>query len=227
MRFGMLGSLEVVVGDDLVELGSPKQRAVLALLLITRTRVVSLDRLIDELWAGEPPPRATASLQAYLSNLRRVLEPARRVRTPASVIVTAPPGYVLRTSRAEVDVDIVERDASTGRALLAQKRPAEARERLDAALHLWRGPALADFTYEPFAQVEIARLDELRLRVFEDRLTADLASGAHADAIPELEALVCQHPLREQFRALLMLALYRSGRQADALRAFQAARDAL
>jgi DNA-binding SARP family transcriptional activator len=229
VRFGILGPLEVEVAGRVVDLGPPKQRAVLALLLIERERVVSLDRLIDQLWDGEPPPRATASLQAYLSNLRRVLEPDRLPRSVASVLVTSPPGYVLRVPASDVDAAVFEDLAGEGARLLAGGRADEARRRLDEALALWRGPALADFAFDAFAEREIVRLEELRVSAVEDRLAAELdGDGASsAGAISRLEVLVREHPLRERPWGLLMLALYRSGRQAEALRAYQSARRAL
>ncbi|MEY2422182.1 MAG: hypothetical protein QOI95_2249 [Acidimicrobiaceae bacterium] len=227
VRYGILGPLEVDDGRRLVDLGSPKQRAVLALLLINRNRVVSLDRLIDQLWNGEPPQRAIASLQAYLSNLRRLLEPTRLPRAAATTIVTSPPGYVLRADAEQVDAARFEELVRRGRQMLGENRPRECLELLTSALDLWRGPALADFAYEPFARSEIVRLEELHLAAMEDRFAATLDLGGEVDVVPELEVVVREHPFRERFWAQLMLALYRSGRQSDALRAFQRARDVL
>ena len=195
MQFRVLGPLEVVDGQRRVELGRPKQRAVLAVLLVHANQVVPLDRLIEELWGEEQPAQASASLQAYVSHLRRALEPGRPVRTPPRVLVTQPPGY----------------------------RLVVAPEDFDAA----RFVALADVADEPFAQSERQRLEELRLAAVEDRLAADLALGGHAAAAAELAELVGVHPFRERLHGLLMLALYRAGRQAEALRTFQAARHTL
>jgi DNA-binding SARP family transcriptional activator len=219
--------LEVLDGHRRVELGRPKQRALLAVLLVHANQVVALDRLIEELWGQESPPQATASLQAYVSNLRRVLEPDRPARTPPRVLVTQPPGYRLVVAPGDLDAARFVALAEQGHRLLGAERPGPAARALREALGLWRGPALADVADEPFAQPERQRLEELRLVVREDRLTADLALGGHATAAAELEELVGRFPFRERLHGLLMLALYRSGRQAEALQAFQAARRTL
>lgn len=227
MEFRILGPVEVVQGSTVLDLGAPKQRAVLAALLIDANRVVSLDRLIDELWGEEAPPAATSSLQAYISNLRRVLEPHRPPRRPPQVLMTRPPGYLLRVAADDLDAARFEAGVAEGRRLLDEGQPAAALRRLDEALRLWRGPALAEFAYERFARVEANRLEELRIVAVEDRLQAAVDLGQHAAAAAELERLAAAHPLRERLWALLMVALYRSRRQADALRAYQAARSVL
>jgi DNA-binding SARP family transcriptional activator len=224
MQYRILGPLEVADGPRLLDLGGPKQRAVLAALLVEANQVVSLDRLIDELWEDEPPPRATASLQAYISNLRRELEPDRVPRSPARVLVTRPPGYVLRVDPDDIDASRFQALHTRGRGLLEGGKPEPALTALSDALSLWRGPALADLAAEPFAQVEATRLEELRLTAVESRLEAELACGRHAAVVPELESLVHTYRYRERLWELLMLALYRCGRQADALRGFQDAR---
>ena len=224
MQYRILGPLEVADGPRLLDLGGPKQRAVLAALLVEANRVVSLDRLIDELWEDEPPPRATASLQAYISNLRRELEPDRAPRSPARVLVTQPPGYLLRVDPDDIDAGRFEALVARGRELLEAEAPQAALTALSNALTLWRGPALAELASESFAQVEATRLEELRLLAVESRLEAELALGRHAAVVPELEALVHSHRYRERLWELLLLALYRCGRQADALHAFQDAR---
>src|SRR5919198_1179871 len=224
MQYRILGPLEVADGPRLLDLGGPKQRAVLAALLVEANRVVSLDRLIDELWEDEPPPRATASLQAYISNLRRELEPDRAPRSPARVLVTQPPGYLLRVDPDDIDASRFEALVARGRGLLEAEDPQAALTALSNALRLWRGPALAELASEPFAQVEATRLEGLRLLAVESRLEAELALGRHAAVAPELEALVGTHRYRERLWGLLLLALYRCGRQADALHAFQDAR---
>jgi DNA-binding SARP family transcriptional activator/predicted ATPase len=224
MQYRILGPLEVADGPRLLDLGGPKQRAVLAALLVEANQVVSLDRLIDELWEDEPPPRATASLQAYISNLRRELEPDRAPRSPARVLVTRPPGYVLRVNPDDIDANRFETLVAGGRGLLEEGKLEAALTALSDALRLWRGPALADLAAEPFAQVEATRLEELRLTALESRLEAELALGRHAAVVPELESLVRSYRYHERLWGLLMLALYRSGRQADALHAFQDAR---
>lgn len=226
IQFRVLGPFEVLLDGKPVDLGPRKQRAVLAALTIEANRVVSLDRLIDELWGEEPPAQAIGTLQAYVSNLRRVLEPNRTPREPPKVLVTQSPGYVLRVPKGSLDSARFEALAAEGRGLLTED-PAAARLLLDEALSLWRGSALADFAFESFAQAEAARLDELRLVTREDRFQADLDLGAHDSAVPQLEAAVSANPLRERLTGMLMLALYRAGRQADALGAYQAARNTL
>jgi DNA-binding SARP family transcriptional activator len=216
VEFRILGPLEVLVdGEPLPPLG-PKQRALLAMLLLHVNEVVSSDRLIDELWPDEPES-AAAALQASVSRLRKALGEG------GSKLATVVPGYVLRLEPEELDLRLFERLVEDARSA----EPTAAAESLREALALWRGPALADFTYDSFAQTTIARLEELRLLAVERRIEADFELGRHAELVPELEALVADHPLREGFRGQLMLALYRSGRQAEALDAFQSARRAL
>ena len=227
VEFRILGPLEVLDGQRRVELGRPKQRALLAVLLVHANQVVALDRLIEELWGEQPPAQATASLQAYISNLRRALEPGRPARTPPRVLVTQPPGYRLVVAPSELDAARFVALAEQGHRLLEGERPGPAAQALREALGLWRGPALADLADEPFAQAERQRLEELRLVALEDRLAAELALGRHAAAAAELQELVDRHPFRERLWGLLMLALYRSGRQAEALGAFQSARRVL
>jgi len=216
MEFRVLGSLEVVDHDGPVALGATKQRALLAVLLLHRGEPVSTDRLIDEIWGEQPPASANKLVQGYVSNLRKVLGDGR--------LVTQGRGYVLRIEPGQTDVDRFEALAARGRRALEAGDALTASAVLREALALWRGPPLSDFAYEPFAQPEIARLEEARLAALEDRIDADLASGEHARLVGELEALVREHPLRERLRGQLMLALYRSGRQADALDAYRDAR---
>jgi DNA-binding SARP family transcriptional activator len=212
MEFRLLGPLEVVDGERQLALGGVKPRSLLALLLLHANEVVSTDRLIDELWGDEPPATAVKSVQVHVSRLRKELGEDR--------LLTRAPGYVLRVSPSELDLATFEQ-------LLAEAHGADPESQastLREALALWRGPALADLAYEQFAQTEIARLEEMRLAVIEERIDADLARGAHATLVGELEALTAQHPLRERLRWQLMLALYRSARQADALDVYSAAR---
>ena len=227
MQFRVLGPLEVVDGQRRVELGRPKQRALLAVLLVHANQVVPLDRLIEELWGEEQPAQAGASLQAYVSHLRRALEPGRPARTPPRVLVTQPPGYRLVVAPGDLDAARFVALAEQGHRLLEGGQPGPAAQVLREALGLWRGPALADVADEAFAQAERQRLEEHRLAALEDRLAAELAVGGHAAAAAELAELVGLHPFRERLHGLLMLALYRAGRQAEALRAFQAARHTL
>ena len=228
MEFGILGPLEVSDEGRRVEIGGHKQRALLASLLLHANEVVSLDRLIDELWGETPPPTAAKTLQAQVSRLRRSLngdeDPAAHMRGP---LQTRGHGYVLTVEPGQVDADRFQGMLEEARRARAEGKPEEAAEELRRALALWRGPALADFTYESFAQTEIARLDELQLTALEERIEADLALGRHAELIGELEALVARHPLRERLRGQLMLALYRSDRQAEALHVYQEFRLAL
>jgi DNA-binding SARP family transcriptional activator/ABC-type branched-subunit amino acid transport system substrate-binding protein/streptogramin lyase len=228
MEFRILGPLEVSDEGRQVEIGGHKQRALLASLLLHANEVVSLDRLIDELWGETPPPTAAKTLQAQVSRLRRSLngdeDPAAHMRGP---LETRGHGYVLKVEPGQVDADRFQGLLEEARRARAEGKPEEAAEELRRALALWRGPALADFAYESFAQAEIARLDELQLTALEERIDADLALGRHAELAAELEALVTRNPLRERLRGQLMLALYRSDRQAEALHAYQEFRLAL
>jgi DNA-binding SARP family transcriptional activator len=220
VEFGVLGPLEVRTEDGReVAIGAAKRRAVLAALLLRRNELVPLERLIDQLWGEHPPATEAQAVINHVSQLRKALGP--------DAVVTRPLGYLLRVEKGALDLDRFEELLERGRALLAGGAAAEAAAALREALGLWRGPPFADFSYEPFAQNEIGRLTDLRLVALERRLEADLALGRHAETVPELEALVREHPLRETLCGLLMLALYRSGRQADALAAYQASRAAL
>jgi YVTN family beta-propeller protein len=219
LDFRILGPFEVLDGDRPVALGGPKQRALLVVLLLRRGEVVSRDRLIDELWGERPPASAAKTVQVYISNLRKALGDG--------VLLTRGQGYVLQLAPGQIDVDRVAASVSEGRAALEDGDPQRASDRLREALAQWPSAPLADFAYEPFAQAEIARLDEERLAALEDRIDADLAVGRHAALIGELEMLAGEHPLRERLQALLMLALYRSGRQTEALARYQQARSRL
>jgi len=199
MQYRVLGSLEVRDGEEPVAFGSAKQRALLALLLLNANRVVSRDRLIDELWGGLPPETAVQSLQVYVSRLRKLL--------PPGTLLTRPPGYVFEVEPEDVDVQRFERLLTAGREALAAGDAERASHALRDALELWRGPALAEFAFESFAQSEIGRLEDLHLSALEERIEADLALGRHADLIGELEALIADNPHRERLRGELMLAL--------------------
>jgi YVTN family beta-propeller protein len=226
MNFRILGPLEVTNRGREAVLGGGKQRALLAILLLHPNEVVSSDRLIQELWSVDAPPTAAKSLQVHVSRLRRSLGDASPNGTD-SVVVTSSGGYLIRVEPGELDRERFERLVEDGRKALAEDSFERAVERLDEALALWRGPPLADFTYESFAQSEIARLEELRLEATEERIEARLALGHHNQVIAELEALVDRHPFRERPRAQLMVALYRAGRQTEALQAYQNARRTL
>jgi DNA-binding SARP family transcriptional activator len=222
MQFGILGPLEVSDEGRRVEIGGHKQRALLASLLLHANEVVSLDRLIDELWGETPPPTAAKTLQAQVSRLRRSLngdeDPAVHMLGP---LETRGHGYLLKVEPGQVDANRFQGILEEARRARAEGKPEEAAEELRRALALWRGPALAEFAYESFAQTEIARLDELQLTALEERIEADLTLGRHTELIGEVEALVARHPLRERLRGQLMLALYRSDRHAEALHVYQ------
>jgi YVTN family beta-propeller protein len=220
--FRLLGPLEVSDGTDPIRLAEGRQRSVLVLLLLHRNEAVASERLIDALWGEAPPARAAKMLQNHVGQVRRALRDrdGRRLQTRGHA-------YALQVREGELDVDRFEELVRAGGEALARGRPANAAARLREALALWRGPPLADVAYEAFAQGEIARLEELHSVALEQRIDADLALGRHADLVGELEALVRRQPLRERLRGQLMVALYRCGRQADALAAYQQARRTL
>jgi len=212
LDFRILGPVEVWKDGGPVPLGSSKQRAALALLILEAGRVVSTDRLVDALWGERPPKTAATSLQNFVSRLRKTLGP--------ETLVTKPSGYQLGIRPEQIDAERFRGlcdDAKTGE---AEVRSAK----LTEALAMWRGPPLADFSFASFAQAEIGRLEALRLSALEERIAADLDLGRHAELVGELEPLIADNPLRERLRGQLMLALYRSGRQAEALQAYLDAR---
>ena len=211
-----MGTLEVLLDGRALGLGRPKQRALLAVLLLDANQAVSVDRLIEELWGDEPPKSARHGLEVYVSGLRKVIG-ADRIRT-------ADPGYLLRVEPGELDFTRFEHLLHKGRRTLEAGRAGAARETLSDALALWRGPPLAGVPAGLHIEAATARLEDLRLAALEARLDADLALGRHDELVPELERLVAEHPLRESVWGRLMLALYRCGRQADALAAYQSAR---
>ena len=212
----LLGPVEVLRGAERVDVGGPKESALLALLALHAGDEVSTERIVDTLWGERPPRTAAKSLHVRAARLRKALG--------EGVLVTPGRAYVLAIDAAAVDARRFEQSISEGRGLLERGDHLRAAERLRAALALWRGPALANLAYEPFAQPELRRLEALRIAAVEDRVDADLALGRHAELVPKLEGLVREHPLRERLRAQLMLALYRSGRQADALELYRQTR---
>jgi DNA-binding SARP family transcriptional activator len=205
MEYRVLGPIEALDGERRLPLGGPKQRAVLAVLLLGANRVVPRADLVDAVWPQGPPPTAATALQVYVSRLRKTL--------PAGALETRPAGYLLHVERGELDVDRFERLAS-------EARPRE-------ALALWHGPPVEGIELGGSARAEVQRLAELHTAVLEERIDADLALGRHAELVGELEGLVARHPLRERLRGQLMLALYRAGRQAEALEQYRAARSVL
>lgn len=219
----MLGPLEVTAGGRALELAGSRARAVLAVLLVHANQVVSSDRLIEELWPGHPAGKAADSLQVRISELRKALRSAGE----AERLATRSPGYLLQVTPGELDARQFEKLAAAGNAALAASDAATAAQRLDQALDLWRGPALAGLEAVPSVRAEAGRLEEERLAALESRAEAMLACGRHRDLIAELETLTAAHPLRERFWSQRMLALYRAGRQADALRAYRELRDIL
>jgi YVTN family beta-propeller protein len=222
MDFRILGPLEVLEEGRVLDVGGGKQRAVLALLLLHPNEIVSSDRLIQELWPNEPPPSASKIIQVHVSRLRKALDGVGE-----GILLTRGHGYLLRVQPGQLDRDRFHGLIEEGRAALAIDDPDRAAETLRAALMLWRGAPLADFAYDSFAQEEIARLEELHLAALEERIEADLAAGRHDDVVQELKQLVSQHPLRERLRGQLMLALYRAGRQAEALEVYRDTRRTL
>jgi YVTN family beta-propeller protein len=219
VEFRILGPLEVAAHGRPVSVGAPKVRALLVVLLLRRGEVVTTDRLIDALWGERALDTAVKTVQVYVSNLRKALGDG--------VLVTRGGGYVLETEPGQVDADRFEALAADGRRALESGDGRRAGALLRQALALWRGPPLAEFAYEQFAQTEIARLEEARLEALEDRIDADLAAGERAGLVGELEALAAEHPLRERLHGQLTLALYRSGRQADALEHYRNARQSM
>jgi len=221
VEYGILGSVEAYDHGLAVDLGGMRERALLARLLLSANRPVAADRLADDLWSGAPPPHCMPTLRVYISRLRRALGPA------ASALVTQAPGYRLNLTDGQLDADRFAALVTAADTDLAAGRPAAAADLLRQALALWRGPALSDVAEIPFAIADASRLEEARLAALESRIEADLACARHASLVAELDELVSTHPLRERFWGQRILALYRSGRQADALHAYQEIRDRL
>jgi DNA-binding SARP family transcriptional activator len=215
----ILGPLEARAEGRSLPLGGPRQRALMAALLLRAHETISVDRLIDDLWGESPPATAEHSIQVLVSRLRRALGD-----DGPRLLVTRPPGYAIEPAADELDLTRFEFLVAEGRQQLAAGQAERARTVLREALGLWRGKALADLQDEPFAQLAVPRLDELRLAAIEERIEADMACGRHSEVVGELEELVAADPLRERLRGQLMLALYRCGRQAEALETYQRGR---
>ena len=210
MDFRLLGPFEVVDDGLVLSLGGRRQRAVLALLTIHAREVLSVDRIVEEIWAGSPPSSATQTLHAYVSRLRGALRDSSTATQ--EVLVSRAPGYLLDVDESQVDSLRFENLLEKGTKHLAAGKPARAHEAVSQALSTWRGMALADFAYEPFAARESQRLMERRVEAVELRIDADLSLGRSGEVVAELDRLVEEHPLRERFWAQLMVALYRCGR---------------
>jgi DNA-binding SARP family transcriptional activator len=213
----VLGPLEVLREGELVAVTASKERALLALLIANHGRTLPVGQLAEDLWEGSPPESASAALRVHISRLRRTLA-ASGIE---GILVTRPPGYLLDVPPESVDITRFQRLVESARTARAEDRPADAVAALREALALWRGPALAEVAASTFSTAEAIRLEQSRLTALEDCLAAELDCGRHREVTAELEGLVHEHVLRERFWELLMLALYRSGRQPDALRAFQ------
>ena len=226
MEFRLLGTIEAWDRGEQLAVGGGKQRALLALLLINAGRAVPVDQVLDELWRGRPPPTAKNALWVYVANLRGTLEPGRARGARGELLVTGPSSYALYIDGEAIDSTRFERLSSAGQQAL-RSDPAAALGVLRDALQLWRGPALAELGMFEFAQSEQMRLDELKAAAIEARLEAELMLGRHAEVVGELKALAGRHPLRERLHGLLMTALYRSDRQAEALAAYESARTIL
>ncbi|MFD5453191.1 AfsR/SARP family transcriptional regulator [Streptomyces sp. NPDC003470] len=222
VEFRVLGPVEAAVGGRWVDLGAPKQRAALVLLVSQVGQPVSVDALVEALWDGRPPQSAITSLHAYIANLRRALEPHRAPRTPATVLCTRGRGYLLNSRAVEVDAHRFWENATSGWQALDRGDPQRALYAFEAGLALWRGEAYAEVAATPQVAPEAVRLEELRLSVVEGRCATLIAVGNHEMAVPELVAFTQAHPLREYGCELLSLALYRAGRQADALSVLRA-----
>ena len=216
----LLGPIEVLSGGEPVDLPDGRARSLLVVLALQVGRVVTTERLIDELWGEQPPATARTVVQGFVSRLRRVLQPDRAKGSTGSIVETVGAGYRLARAPETVDVNRFRQLLDDARSLTGEKRVST----LESALGIWRGPALADVEYEPFAQRAITALDELRISANEDLVDAKLHLGRHAELIPQLEELVVANPYRERLRCQLMLAMYRAGRQADALEAYERAR---
>jgi DNA-binding SARP family transcriptional activator len=225
LEFRVLGPVEVVLGGVASRIGSPIQRTLLALLLMHPNQVVSTDRIVEVLW-HDNPPGARRKLWFHVSKLRGILQPGAAEETASAILVTRPTGYVLRIEPDRLDAGRFERLTRSARSTLGDQ-PARTAELLRQALGLWRGEPFEDVLHEDPVSAEARRLQELRLAALEDRLEADLALGRAGELIPELQELIAEHPFRENLRAKVMLALYRAGRQADALAAYRQARRTL
>jgi DNA-binding SARP family transcriptional activator len=224
VEFGILGPLQVVAGERPVVFGAAKLRATLSVLLVHANQFASLDRLVDELWEDQPPSSAAKLVPQYVSQLRRSLQPDWDRLRHGPLLETRPRGYLLHVEPDALDADRFRAMVERSRCLVRSNAAQAAADGVRQALDLWRGVALADVPRTPSVAAAAAQLEELRIAALEDRIEAELAIGRHSELVCELSALVSRYPLQERLRSQLMLALYRSGRQAEALQAYQAAR---
>ena len=228
VNFDILGPIGIRDADGReIRIPAGLERSLLVLLLINRGEVVSIDRIVEALWGERAPETAVKAVQGYVSHLRRILEPDREAGGRDGILFTRAPGYALRADADAVDATRFERLTSGGSRALEEGAVAEAAVAFEEALGLWKGPALAEFAFDDFAQGEIHRLEDLRLVTCEERADALLQLGRNAEVAADLDVLVAEHPLRERLRASLMLALYRNGRQVDALDVFRRVRGRL
>ena len=227
LEFGLLGPFQVLRDGESLALGGRRQRAILAMLACEMGHAVSVERLVDGVWGDPAPPGVVTSVQSYVFHLRQVLEPDRARGTPGSVLVTVPGGYRLAAGPEAVDVTRFEELVASGDAAAEDDQPGIAATAYRSALALWRGDVLEDLGDHDFVAPVRARLDERRASALESRIRAELALGHHTAVVGELGTLIAEHPLREGLHAQLMLALYRSGRQSDALAAYRDLRSVL
>jgi len=217
LEYRILGPLEVACEGNVAPVRSGKERTLLAALLVRPNAIVSTDELVDALWGEEPPESSANAIQVHVSHLRRAIRAIGPRHGAAQVVVTRSPGYLIRVGPDELDAELFDRLREAGRREIRDGDLVHGSNALRSALALWRGPALSEFMYEPFAQVAIARFEALHRSIWQELIGAELALGHHASVVGELGGLVRSHPLQEDFRAQLMIALYRCGRQADAL----------
>src|SRR5579863_7966854 len=226
LRVGVLGPVTAWYGEDELPVGQPRQQAVLGILAMRANRVISRGELVDAVWGQDPPASAEGGVYTYVAGLRRVIEPTRSARGPGRVLVSSGAGYVLHLVPGQPDAVAFEQQVARARQLRKNGDPVAAVEALEGALGLWRGVAFAGVP-GPFAETERVRLAELRSGAAEERADVLLSLGRHEEVVPDLTALVAEHPLRERMRGLLMVALYRSGRHAESLQVFADGRQVL
>ena len=226
LRVGVLGPVTAWYGQEELRVGQPRQQAVLGILAMRANRVISRGELVDAVWGQDPPASAEGGIYTYVAGLRRIIEPTRSARGPGRVLVSSGAGYVLHLVPGQPDAVTFEQQLARARQLRKNGDPVAAVEALEGALGLWRGVAFAGVP-GPFAETERVRLAELRSGAAEERADVLLSLGRHEEVVPDLTALVADHPLRERMRGLLMIALYRGGRHAESLRVFADGRHVL